>query len=219
MKLLSSSVIIAVACGQLATAQTSATLGAPDPGSSGITPVRTTSSVARDTVALGNDYTLRTNDVVSVIVFQEPDLECLERVAADGTISMPLVGRIRISGRSPLEAAQVIESALRADYLVNPQVTLAVTEANKEFFTVLGAVAKPGTYVLPPGGSVNLLQAIGVAGGFTRVASPSRILVKRSFGGSETLIKANASKQAKDGDSEAFQIKPGDVITVKERLF
>jgi polysaccharide export outer membrane protein len=170
-------------------------------------------------VAVDSDYALRANDVVSISVFQEPDLTCAERIASDGTISVPLAGRVKIVGNTSIGAARVIKAALETDYLVNAQVTLTVTEATKEYFTLLGQVASPGAYPLPPSGKLGLMQAIGMAGGFTRLASAGRITVKRKVGGTEQLIKVDGEKLASGKISEGFDVRPGDVITVKERIF
>ena len=59
------------------------------------------------------------------------------------------------------------------------------------------------------------MEAVGMAGGFTRIASPSKITVKR---GSQ-LIKVNGKEQQSGGGESAFKILPGDVITVQESLF
>lgn len=169
--------------------------------------------------AVDSEYVLRTNDVVSVSVFQEPDLACSERIAADGTISVPLAGRVKIAGKTPISAASVIKYALESDYLVSAQVTVSVTDATKQFFTLLGQVASPGAYALPPSGRLGLLQAVGMAGGFTRLASPARITVKRNVSGKEILIKVDGEKLASGKSSQGFEVLPGDVITVKERIF
>lgn len=176
-------------------------------------------NIRPSTIATGGDYVLRSNDVVSVIVFGEPDLECIDRIAADGTISMPLVGRLKIGGKTPVGASDIIRAALQADYLVNPQVSLAVTEATKQYYTLLGQVATPGTYILPPTGKLSLLQAIGMGGGFTRMASTSKITVKRLVGGQEKIFKVDAAELSSGTGKGSFEVLPGDVITVKERLF
>lgn len=170
-------------------------------------------------MSVGNDYVLRPNDVISLTVFQEPDLACSERIAADGTISVPLVGRVRIAGKTVLSATSTIKAALEADYLVNAQVSLGVTEATKQYFTLLGQVAAPGAYALPASGRLSLMQAIGLAGGFTRLASPSKITVKRVLDGKEELIKVDGNDLASGKNSGGFDVLPGDVITIKERLF
>jgi len=154
-----------------------------------------------------------------VKVFQEDDLESTLRVAEDGTIVFPLIGKIGISGRSPQEAAGVIRDALRNGYIRNPQVSVTVVEHYKRRFTVLGQVQKPGAYELPDTESITLLQAIGMAGGYTNIADPGKVVVKRRSEGKETIYKLNAREMAKGGASNAFQITNGDVVSVGESWF
>lgn len=168
---------------------------------------------------VGGDYILRPKDVISVTVYGEPDLTVQDRLVSDGTIMMPLIGRIKIGGKTSVGAADVIRSALAADYLVNPQVSVSITEAARENFTVIGKVASPGSYPLPPGGRLNLLEAIGMAGGFAPSASPGRITVKRKEGPSETVIKVDGKSQVNSTREQSFEIRPGDVINVPQSLF
>lgn len=174
---------------------------------------------AMPSVAVSSDYVLKPNDVVSVSVFQEEELSCLERIAGDGTISMPLVGRIKIVGLTPVSASSAINSALKQGYLVNPQATVSVSEATKEYFTLLGQVSTPGPVEIPSTTRINLLQAIGMGGGFTRLANPSKVTIKRTEGGRESIINVDAKKLSGKKGDDAILIQPGDVITVKERLF
>jgi len=168
---------------------------------------------------VGGDYVLRPNDVVSVVVFGEPDLAMQDRIVADGTIMMPLVGRIKISGQSSVIAAETIRRALAADYLVNPQVSLSITEAARETFTVIGKVVRPGSYVLPPGGKLTMLEAIGMAGGFAPSASVGKISVKRTQGDREVILKVDGKSQVNSARELSFEIQPGDVINVPTSLF
>ncbi|TDU71377.1 polysaccharide export outer membrane protein [Prosthecobacter fusiformis] len=168
---------------------------------------------------VGGDYVLRANDVISVTVFGEPELNRQDRLVSDGTIMMPLIGRIKVAGQTSVQAAESIRRALAADYLVNPQVSVSITEAVQETFTVLGQVASPGAYPLPAGGRISLLQAIGSAGGFTRLASPGRITVKRQENGKEMVYKVDGKSQAKSEQVVRFEVRAGDVITVPESFF
>jgi len=164
------------------------------------------------------NYILAPNDLIQVKVFQEDDLLSTLRVSRDNTVTFPLIGIVKIGGRSPQEAAKVIQDALAKDYLVNPQVTLTVIQYSKRHFTVLGQVQKPGAYDIPDREQMTLLQAIGTAGGYTRIADPSKITLKRSVDGRESVIKLDAKRMANENGS-AFEILPGDVITVGESIF
>lgn len=164
---------------------------------------------------LGN-YRLAITDLLEIKVFQEEDLTTSARIANDGTINFPLIGRIKVGGLTPEEATAAIRSALAKDYLVNPQVSVEVSNFSKRRFTVLGQVQKGGTFDFPDQDDLNLLQAIGLAGGYTRIADPKEILVKRRTNGKEEIYKLNARKMASGEQSSAFKILPGDIITVGE---
>ena len=170
-------------------------------------------------LAQGGNYLLAPNDVVTVTVFQEDDLTTRARVANDGTITVPLIGSVRIGGKSVDDAGQVIRARLAKGYLVNPQVSVAVTEYAKRLFTVLGQVQKGGTFEFPDQGPLDLLQAIGLAGGYTRIANPGKIIVKRRVSGKETVILLNAKAMAGNSAAKPFEVLPGDTITVSESIF
>ena len=175
---------------------------------------------ASPTVRLrSNNYDLRPNDMIEIKVFQEDDLNATVRISRDGTVNFPLIGVVKVGGMSAQGAAATIRSLLAKDYLVNPQVSVTVRDFSKRRFTVLGEVQRPGAYELPDHDSIGLLEAIGMAGGYTRIAEPARITLKRFVNGAETVMKLNAKKMARDGDSRTVEIKPGDVVTVGERLF
>jgi protein involved in polysaccharide export with SLBB domain len=159
------------------------------------------------------------NDLILVKVFQEDDLESTLRVAEDGTITFPLIGKIKVQDRTPQEAATLIRERLMDGYLKNPQITVTVIDHNKRRFTVLGQVQRPGSYDMPDRDSLSLLQGIGMAGGYTSIANPKKIILKRRVNGRETVYKVNAEKMASGDVSSTFQVLPGDVITVTESWF
>ena len=163
-------------------------------------------------------YILAPNDLVDIKVFQEDDLESKLRISRDGTITFPLIGQVRIGGRTPQQAARIIRDALARGYIINPQVTVNVLSFTKYRVTVLGQVQKPGSYDFPDREKLGLLEAIGLAGGYTRGASPSRVLVKRVAAGHERVFRVDAKAMA-SGRAPTFEVIPGDVITVSESRF
>lgn len=168
--------------------------------------------------AQGN-YLLAPNDLVAVTVFQEDDLATKSRVGNDGTISVPLIGTVKVGGKSVDEAAQIIRSRLAKGYLVNPQVNVGVEEFAKRLVTVLGEVQKGGTFEFPNQGPLDLLQAIGLAGGYSKVANPGKIVVKRRVNGKETVTLVNGKALAAKAGAERFEVLPGDTITVAQSIF
>ena len=166
-----------------------------------------------------SNYILRPDDVIDIKVFQEDDLQSTLRVARDGTIVFPLIGAVPVGGMTVQAAGEQIRSRLANGYLVNPQVSVMVKEYAKRRFTVLGEVQKPGAYEFPDWGTLQLLEAIGYAGGYTRIAEPAWVTLKRVISGREVVYKLNAKRMARDQKSQVFEVRPGDVITVGERIF
>jgi polysaccharide export outer membrane protein len=157
--------------------------------------------------------------LIEVKVYRQPDLDTRARIAENGTVTMPLLGSIAIGGKTADEARVMIRDLLNKDYVVDPQVSLAVVEYAKRLFTVMGEVQRPGTYEMPPDQPVNLLQAIAMAGGFTRLGAPTKVVVQRMEGGQKKIYRLDTAAMAQDERAEPFQILPGDTITIRERVF
>ena len=165
------------------------------------------------------EYRLAPNDLLDFRVFQEPELDAVVRISGDGQAIFPLIGSVPIGGTSISEAITLIKARYKDGYLVNPQVTLTVRTYAKKLFTILGQVQQPGSYDLPGGQKITLLQAIGMAGGYTKIADPANVTVKRLEDGGERVIKFNAKRMARGDDTTDFVIRPGDVVSVGESLF
>jgi len=175
--------------------------------------------VAATPVSSGtSSHVLAPTELIEIKVFQEPDLTTSTRIPEDGRITMPMIGEVAIGGMSVPDATRLIRSRLEAKFIVNPQVTLTVMEDARKIFTILGQVNRAGTYRCPDRESINLLQAIGVAGGYAPLADPAKITLKRRVDGKPTVLKLDAKRMARDS-SVPLEIQSGDIITVGERLF
>ena len=166
-----------------------------------------------------DNYILSPNDIILVKVFEDPDLDSQHRISQDGTINFPLIGVVQISGRTVTQAANTIRERLLKGYLRNPQVRVNVIEYASRRITILGQVGRPGSYLLPNEEHVDLLEAIAMAGGFTRLADEGKVLVRRNVNGVETILKVNAHAETKNSSSQLFEVQPDDKITVRERIF
>jgi protein involved in polysaccharide export with SLBB domain len=164
-------------------------------------------------------HVLVPGEFIQIKVFQEPDLDTAVRIPGNGYVNFPLIGEVALAGQSVQQATRVIHDRLQARFLVNPQVSIAVLEPAKRLFTVLGQVQRPGTYRFPEQQNLDLLQVIGIAGGYTRLADPGTIIVKRRIDGSERVIRLDGKRLARGENAEPFSMMSGDVITVGERLF
>jgi len=167
------------------------------------------------------DYRIAPNDLLDFRVFQEPELDSVLSVSGDGAANFALIGSVQIGGRTIAEAMELIKARYRDGYLKNPQISLIIRSYAKKVFTILGQIQRPGSYDMQGTNSVTLLQAIGMAGGYTRIADASNVTIKRpeGIGGQDKIIKVNAKRMARGEDKSTFQIQPGDVITVGESLF
>jgi protein involved in polysaccharide export with SLBB domain len=169
--------------------------------------------------SVSTGYRLTSNDLIHIKVFQEEELETVARVGRDGTITFPMLGTISVGGRTLPETTGAIALALK-EYLVRPQVAVRVVEYTKRKFTVLGQVNRPGTFDLPDESPLSLLEGIGLAGGYTRLANSSRITVKRSLPGMpEQVFKLDARQMARGKNAPRFLLQPGDTVMVEESLF
>jgi polysaccharide export outer membrane protein len=164
-------------------------------------------------------YRLSGNDLLHIRVFQEDELDTSVRIAKDGSITFPMIGSVWIGGKTLPEACLALETALRT-FCKSPQVVIRIMEYNKRRFTVLGQVNRPGTFEMPDEGPLSLLEAIGMAGGYSRIANPSKVTLKRtSPEGSEQIFRLDAKRMARESSIAPFLLKTGDTIVVEETFF
>ena len=166
-------------------------------------------------------YILTANDQVAVEVFGEDDLRTNGRLNGEGNLSVPLLGSIRLAGLTLTQAASKLTELYSRDYLVSPKVNVMLIGYAKRRFSVLGQVNRPGSYEMPDGspGGIDLLEAIAMAGGYTRIAAPERVNVRRHPAtGNDQIFKVNAKRFTK-GSGGSFLIEPGDTVTVGESIF
>lgn len=160
--------------------------------------------------------TLGANDVFEVRVIGEPDLSGAWRVASDGAFVFPFCGRIEAANRTPTALAEALTTCLGAGYLKNPQVAVFLRESNSKKVFVFGEVNKPGTFVYEDG--MNVVQAVTLAGGFTKLAARNSVLVTRSIDGQEHKLKLSVDDIG-TGRRENFTLQPGDIVFVPESFF
>lgn len=199
-------------------------LGQISPGTQ--TGVGSTSASTRSAFPAGGGagvpagYVLTANDSVGVEVFGEDDLRTNGRLNPEGNLSLPLLGSVHLAGLTLTQAASRLTELYGRDYLVNPKVNVMLLGYARRRFSMLGQVGHPGTFEMPessPGG-IDLLEAIAMAGGYTRTAAPERITVRRQGPNGDQVFKVNAKKFNKSG-SGSFLVVPGDTITVGESIF
>lgn len=150
-------------------------------------------------------YALGPGDQIAISVFGEPDLSVEFTLSDNGVLNYPLLGEIRVAGLTMPELEKRIAEGLRGDYLINPDVTVSMTQYRPVFLN--GEVKRPGGYPYQPG--LTLEKALALAGGLSPRAARKKIEVKRAsdLSGVAAIIKMSDPVYA------------GDVITVPQSFF
>jgi polysaccharide export outer membrane protein len=213
----------------LTLAQTPSTSASPKPASTSAPPLveiprpsaPPASVPAPAPLSAPNNYQLSANDQIAVEVFGEDDLRTSARLNSDGNVSLPLLGSVRLSGLTLSQATARVTELYGRDYLVNPKVNVSLVSYAKRRFTVLGQVNRPGSFEMPEGSQsgIDLLEAVAMAGGYTRIAAPERISVRRHGPKGDEVLKVDAKRLARGAGTSNFTVLPGDTITVGESIF
>ena len=154
-------------------------------------------------------------DVFEVRVFGEDGMSGAYRVASDGTIDFPLIGKTKVEGLTASTLSDHLRLAL-AKYLNNPSVSIYLKEYNSRKIFVFGQVREPGTFPYEQG--MNIVQAITLAGGFDKLADQDATSVTRVVEGREQRMKVSV-KAIAEGRSPNLTLEPGDIVFVPETLF
>jgi polysaccharide export outer membrane protein len=150
-------------------------------------------------------YRLGAGDKLRVIVFGETDLTGEYDIAADGSMTFPLIGAVNAMDLTPEQLSHAIATRLQRGYLRDPSVVVSVITYRP--FYILGEVEHPGAYPFAP--NLDAMSAVAVAGGFTYRANRRRVFIRRA---GETGEQPYTLRQA-------VPIQPGDTVRVGERFF
>lgn len=166
------------------------------------------------------DYILGEGDVLTISVYNQPDLKSVVRISGDGMINFPLIGQVRAAGKSVDQLSEKIELRLADGYLIAPQVTIFIEEFRNLKATILGSVRSPGLYELK--GQTTLLELISRAGGLVEEAGTEAIIRRGDSGhGNQESITVNLSDLMENGQlSQNLSIMNGDNIFIpKKKVF
>jgi protein involved in polysaccharide export with SLBB domain len=161
--------------------------------------------------------TVGPGDLFMMEIVGEKELPKEYQVASDGSVDLPYLHTVPVAGLEPQEIARLVRKLLiEKGFLSDPSVVVQVKEYNSRRITIMGQVAKPGTFPYSVG--LTLLQAISQAGGPTGIANIDRVtLIRRVEGGSRNVVLSIGSIM--EGRSADIPLQSGDRIFVHERLF
>ncbi|MFC4991804.1 polysaccharide biosynthesis/export family protein [Rubritalea tangerina] len=148
------------------------------------------------------EYKMEKDDSIRMIVYQEEDLSTEAQIGKSGEVSFPLIGNVKLIGKTLKEAEKEIKELYEKDYLVSAQVNLSIVGYAQKWVIVGGDVRSPGTINYPEEGALDLRGAIAQAGGVAESADTSRIVVRTKGGAVKTYsLKSSGSKVLGHGDT------------------
>lgn len=156
----------------------------------------------------GQEYTVGENDVLKISVYGHDDLTTTVRVSGDGTITLPLLDKVKVTGLSSTQISDKITTLLAKGYIVSPQVNVFVADFRSRVFYVSGEVKKPDAYQFEE--NMTVIKAITRAGGFTDSASKNSVTIVRKINDREQVVEKVEMHKS---------IQPEDLIIVPESIF
>jgi polysaccharide export outer membrane protein len=171
--------------------------------------------------SIDGDYHIGVDDRVQVSVWRNPELSVTAPVRPDGKISVPIIGDVPAGGHTPSEVADIIKKRL-SEYVRDPSVAVILTELHSHEYLsrvrVTGAVRTPRS--IPHRQGMTVLDAVLEAGGVNDFASPNGTKLYRKVKGKTEVFEIELGDILNKGKIESnYALKPGDVVTVPERLF
>ncbi len=166
-------------------------------------------------------YRLTVSDVVKISVWHNKSLSETVPVRPDGRVSMPLIGAVAAAGHTPSRVAREIQAKL-SYYVRDPQVTVIVKKVSddsyKDRVRITGAVEHQISVNYEPG--MTVLDAVLDAGGINSFAAPNDTEIHRRVGNREKVLHVRLGSILHDGRlGTDYPLKPGDVVTIPQRLF
>jgi len=159
------------------------------------------------------DYKIHPGDKLTIGVYDDPKLLPLEiTVAPDGKISYPMVGILTAAGKTVEQIRSELEVRLKK-YISDPIATVIVTDVKGNVVYVIGQVLKPGSITMNP--TINVLQALSMAGGANPYAKLDGIIIIRSSGGTQRVLPFRYGQVSSGKDlQQNIELESGDVVVV-----
>jgi polysaccharide export outer membrane protein len=170
-------------------------------------PILLTRASVNDGIRLGS------GDLLLVTVFGASDYNHEVRVATDGSVSLPLIGTVKVAGLTPREVASDLQTRLsEGGYFNNPEVSVFIKEYATQGISVLGEVQKPGVYPLL--GSRTLFDVLSAASGTTQTAGNKVYITHRDRPQHPEVVKL--TYDASGVVQSNVPVLPGDTIIVQK---
>jgi polysaccharide biosynthesis/export protein len=146
------------------------------------------------------EYTLGAGDRIRVDIFQVPEFSGEFLVLVDGTVSFPLVGKLKVEGMTTPQVEALL-SQNYVEYLKRPVITVGLLAPRPLKVAISGEVTSPGSYNIPlseQGKFPSVTDLIQQAGGITATADVSQVQIRRFLQGSQQVLTLNMIEEQID---------------------
>lgn len=166
-------------------------------------------------VNLDQAYVLGVGDQLEIKVFNVPEYSSTQQVMADGSVNLPVIGKVAVAGLT-LETAEAAIARLYQPELRYPKITLILVRPRPLQITLSGEVNTPGSYTIEGNQVPTLMQVIQSSGGLTYAADLRQVQIRRaSLSGSTQLITVNLWELLQNGDArQNIPLRDGDAILI-----
>ena len=157
-------------------------------------------------------YRIRPGDKLFISVWKEEGLAQTAIVRPDGGFTFPLAGELNARDKTVAALAEEIRARL-IRFIPEALVTVDVAELRGARVYIIGQVQKPGEYIMNP--TLDVLQALSLAGGVTAFASPGDIRILRRDAQGQRAIPFNYDALIRGRDlQQNITLEDGDVVIV-----
>lgn len=166
------------------------------------------------TLGTGDELEIR---ILGASIAGGKDIPSDYKVAPDGTVNLPFIGRVTVADLEPNEVEDLVKKKLiEGDFYTNPEVSVYVKAYLSKRVNIAGQVKKPDSYPITPG--MGLLKLISLAGGFTDIADEDSIIIQRRTAKGETKIERVSFDDIRDGRIADILLQAGDYIEVRRSI-
>ncbi len=163
--------------------------------------------------AFVSEYRIGPKDLLEISVFESPELSQTVRVSEDGSITLPLLGKVEVEGLTKEKLESKIGTLLEEKWLQKARVTIFIREYQSQRVSVIGAVGRPGMYEII--GRVSLLEMISQAGGLTDRASSELYILRQGTDGTQVTLSIDLNDLIINNNQTVnIPLMPGDVVNI-----
>lgn len=178
------------------------------------------SESAEGTGQVSSSYVISPLDYLRIALYvaDEQQFQTEVRVSQNGSVTVPHLGTVKISGKSIEEVRDDLYEPYNRDYYVNPHIEVIVLSYAERSVTVIGKVNRQGLVPFPSEEGLTLLEAIALAGGWSadRLADKRNVtIIRRGEDGDKFTIEVDARNLT----TKDYQLQEGDVVNVPERIW